>query len=190
MIFEPLSLEGAWLIRPEKANDERGYFARIICVKEFAQQGLNGTFIQASISHNRLRGTVRGMHMQLPPSKEAKLVRCTSGSVQDFLIDMRPDSPTFLRHATVTLEEDAANSVYIPAGFAHGFQTLTDKALVQYQMTDEFRPDLSTGFRWNDPAFGIQLPLPISVISERDRNYPDFEQASHRTRYRAMLSSP
>jgi dTDP-4-dehydrorhamnose 3,5-epimerase len=186
MRYEPLALDGAWLIRPEKAADERGFFARIICVKEFAAHGLQGTFVQASISHNRLRGTVRGMHFQWPPSREAKLVRCIRGGIRDMLIDLRPDSPSFLQHAAVTLDDVADDSVYIPAGFAHGFQTLTDNALVQYHMTDEFRPDLAVGFRWDDPAFSIVLPLPVSVIAARDAGYPLFDRNSYEAKYRGM----
>lgn len=183
MIFESLPLDGAWLIRPEKATDERGFFARIICVKEFAAHGLQGAFVQSSISHNRLRGTVRGMHFQWPPSREAKLVRCVRGGIRDMLIDLRPGSATFLRHAAVTLDDVGDDAVYIPAGFAHGFQTLADDSLVQYHMTDEFRPDLAGGFRWNDPAFSITLPLPVSVISPRDATYPPFDEKSHVSRY-------
>jgi dTDP-4-dehydrorhamnose 3,5-epimerase len=179
MIFESLPLEGVWLIRPEKAMDERGFFARMICVKEFAAHGLNGAFVQASLSHNVRCGTVRGMHFQWPPSAEAKLVRCIRGSICDVLIDLRPASPTFLQHLAVTLDDAADDAIYVPPGFAHGFQTLADNALVQYHMTDEFRPDLAAGFCWSDPAFGIQLPLPVSVISARDAAYPAFELQSY-----------
>ena len=193
MRFEPLALDGAWLIRPDKASDERGFFARIICVKEFAAHGLRGSFVQSSISHNRQRGTVRGMHFQWPPSQEAKLVRCIRGGICDMLIDLRPESPTFLRHVAVTLDDAGDDSVYIPPGFAHGFQTLTDNALVQYHMTDEFRPDLADGFRWNDPAFSITLQLPVSVIAPRDADYPPFDRARYEARYRSgpsQLTSP
>lgn len=185
MIFEPLPLKGAWQIRVEKARDERGFFARTICVKEFAEHGLNGAFVQASLSYNRLRGTVRGMHFQWPPSKETKLVRCMRGAVEDFLIDLRPESPTFLQHATVRLDESVANAVYIPPGFAHGFQTLVDDALVQYHMTDEYRPDLAAGFRWDDPAFAISVPLPVSLIASRDAEYPLFDLSTYESRYRS-----
>lgn len=183
MIFEPLPLEGAFRIEAEKARDERGFFARIICVREFADHGLNGSFIQSSISHNRLRGTVRGMHFQWPPSREAKLVRCIRGRVQDFLIDLRPGSATFQQHVSVVLDETEANAVYIPPGFAHGFQTLLDDSVVQYHMTDEFRPDLAAGFRWNDPAFSITMPLPVTVIAARDAEYPLFDRAVYEARY-------
>ncbi len=183
MLFESLPLQGAWLVRPQKAVDERGFFARIICVKEFAAHGLQGSFVQSSISHNSRRGTVRGMHFQWPPSAEAKLVRCTRGGIRDMLIDLRPGSPTFLQHVAVTLDDASDAAVYIPAGFGHGFQTITDNALVQYHMTDDFRPDLASGFRWNDPAFGITLPLPVAVISPRDAAYPPFEQESYVARF-------
>jgi dTDP-4-dehydrorhamnose 3,5-epimerase len=188
MKFEPLPLDGAWLVRPVKSFDARGFFARIICTKEFAERGLNGAFVQCSLSKNDRRGTVRGMHFQWPPSCEAKLVRCISGSVQDVLLDLRPDSASFLQHASVTLSADNAEAVFIPAGFGHGFQTLTDETIVQYHMTDEFRPDLAGGFRWNDPAFSIQLPLPVSIIATRDAEYPLFDRASYERRYNSTVA--
>jgi dTDP-4-dehydrorhamnose 3,5-epimerase len=187
MRFEPLTLPGAWLITPEQVEDERGFFARTICVREFAARDLNGTFVQSSISFNRRRATFRGMHFQWPPSREAKLVRCLRGSVCDILLDLRPDSTTYLRHIQVTLDDSSRNSVYIPSGFGHGFQTLADDAEVQYHMTDEFRPDLSGGFRWDDPAFAIQLPLPISVMAPRDASYPLFDRNGYEARFRSAL---
>ena len=190
MRFEPLSLDGAWLITPEQAVDERGFFARTICVKEFAAHGLDGSFVQSSISYNRRRGTFRGMHFQWPPSREAKLVRCLRGSVVDVLLDLRPDSITFLRHVQVTLDDSSRTSVYIPSGFGHGFQTLADDAEVQYHMTDEFRPDLTAGFRWDDPAFSIELPLPISVMAPRDAGHPLFDRKSYEARFRSGLVQP
>jgi dTDP-4-dehydrorhamnose 3,5-epimerase len=188
MRFEPLALAGAWVITPEQATDERGFFARTICVKDFAARGLNGSFVQASISYNHRRGTFRGMHFQWPPSREAKLVRCLRGSVYDVLLDLRPDSATFLRHMPVTLDDTTRSSVYIPAGFAHGFQTLADDAEVQYHMTDEFRPELADGFRWDDPAFSIELPLPISVIALRDASYAPFARGSYQARFTAGMA--
>ena len=158
MRFEPLNLQGAWLITPEQLADERGFFARTICVREFAAQGLNGSFVQSSISYNRRRGTFRGMHFQWPPSREAKLVRCVRGSIVDILLDLRPDSASFLLSERVTLDDSKRNSVYIPSGFGHGFQTLADETEVQYHMTDEFQPELSGGFRWDDPAFPRAFP--------------------------------
>lgn len=189
MKFEPLSLAGAWLISPDRSEDDRGYFARIICVEEFAAHGIEGRFVQSSISFNRARGTVRGMHFQWPPSREAKLVRCTQGTIHDVLLDLRPGSPTFLQHAAVQLDEAAASAVYIPPGFGHGFQTLSDDALVQYHMTDVFQPALADGYRWNDPAFSISLPLPISAIASRDASYRPFDRAAHETKYRSPVQS-
>jgi dTDP-4-dehydrorhamnose 3,5-epimerase len=190
MRLEPLALDGAWLITPEQATDERGFFARTICVNEFSARGLDGSFVQSSISYNRRRGTFRGMHFQWPPSQEAKLVRCLRGSVIDVLLDLRPDSTTFLRHILVTLDDSTRNSVYIPSGFGHGFQTLADDAEVQYHMTDEFRPDLADGFRWDDPAFSIELPLPVSVIASRDSAYPLFDRTSYAARLKTGLVRP
>jgi dTDP-4-dehydrorhamnose 3,5-epimerase len=187
MRFEPLNLLGAWLITPEQSPDERGFFARTICVREFATHGLNGSFVQSSISFNRRRGTFRGMHFQWPPSREAKLVRCLRGSIFDIVLDLRPESASFLRSVQVTLDDSSRSSVYIPSGFGHGFQTLTDDAEVEYHMTDEFRSDLADGFRWDDPAFDIKLPLPISVIALRDAAYPGFEHAGYEARFRSSL---
>jgi len=145
--------------------------------------------VQSSISYNRRAGTVRGMHFQWPPSREAKLVRCLRGSVRDYLIDLRPDSATFLELAQVTLDDTTRNAVYIPSGFGHGFQTLVDGAEVQYHMTDEFRPDLAEGFRWNDPAFGITLPLPVSAIAKRDAEYALFDRANYVAEFRRRLAA-
>ena len=190
MRFEPLGMDGAWLVVPEPAHDERGFFARTICVTEFASHGLNGAFVQSSISFNRRRGTFRGMHFQWPPSQEAKLVRCVRGSVCDILLDLRPGSPTFRRQVQVTLDDVARNAVYIPAGFAHGFLTLTDDAEVQYHMTDVFRPQLADGFRWDDPAFDIVLPEAVSVIAVRDANYPWFDLGRYQAKFAAGVAAP
>lgn len=179
MLFEPLPLEGACLVRCQRTTDDRGSFGRIICTTEFAAHGLNGAFVQSSISHNNRRGTVRGLHFQWPPSRESKLVRCTRGAIHDVLLDLRPGSATFMQHVAVTLDEKGADAVYIPSGIGHGFQTLTDDALVQYHMTDVFRADLADGFRWNDPVFSISLPLEVAVISERDATYPAFDTTAY-----------
>lgn len=179
MIFEPLELAGAWLVHQERLADERGFFARTICVKEFAARGLNGAFIQSSVSFNKVQGTVRGMHFQWPPFAETKLVRCVAGGIQDVLIDLRPESATFLRHLQVRLDAATGSAVYIPPGFAHGFQTLADGTEVQYHMTDEFQPGSAGGFRWNDPAFGIELGLPVAMISARDAGYAAFDRAAY-----------
>jgi dTDP-4-dehydrorhamnose 3,5-epimerase len=189
MQFEPLALQGAWLVRPEKARDERGFFARTVCAREFSEHGLMGEFVQSSISCNHRRGTVRGMHFQWPPSREVKLVRCVRGSVHDVLLDLRPASATFMQHQAVRLDDVDDDAVYIPAGFAHGYQTLSDNVLVEYQMTDVFQPHLADGFRWNDPAFGIVLPAPVSVIAARDAEYPAFDRSAYVARFEAARST-
>jgi dTDP-4-dehydrorhamnose 3,5-epimerase len=184
MRFEPLGVAGAALVRIEPLPDERGFFARTFCAREFAAAGLAAAAVQSSVSFNERAGTVRGMHFQWPPSQEAKLVRCIRGRLHDVLLDLRPHSASYLRHVAVSLNEDNRDAVFIPPGIAHGFQTLSDRTEVLYQMSDYFVPDISTGFRWNDPAFGIAWPLPVSSISDRDANCDDFD----RRRFEAELA--
>ncbi len=177
MKFEALAVHGAFVVGIERNVDERGFFARTFCVQEFADAGLPANVVQASVSFNERRGTVRGMHFQWPQSRECKLVRCVKGSLFDVLLDLRPDSPTYLRHASVRLDEDNHDAVFIPHGIAHGFQTLADATEVSYQMTDTYAPALAAGVRWNDPRFGIEWPITQGiVISERDANYADFDR--------------
>jgi dTDP-4-dehydrorhamnose 3,5-epimerase len=177
MRFEALAIDHAFLVRIEPNADARGFFARTFCTREFAAAGLPAEVMQASVSYNARRGTVRGMHFQWPPSREGKLVRCVRGGLFDVLIDLRPDSPTYLRHTAVTLDENNRDAVYIPPGIAHGFQTLADATEVLYQMTDSYAPELAAGVRWNDPHFGIEWPITGEVvIAQRDASYPDFEQ--------------
>jgi dTDP-4-dehydrorhamnose 3,5-epimerase len=175
--FLETPLAGAVFIEPERLADERGFFARTWCARAFAEHGLKGELVQCSISFNQRKGTLRGMHYQKPPQEEAKLVRCTMGAIFDVIVDLRPESPTFLKHFAVELSQENRRMLYVPEGFAHGFQTLTDETEVFYQMTEVFAPEFATGYRWNDPAFGIEWPLAVSVISERDRNYRDFAPA-------------
>jgi dTDP-4-dehydrorhamnose 3,5-epimerase len=177
MRFEPLVIDGAALVRIDPHRDARGFFARSFCVEEFAAAGLPTQAVQASVSYNERFGTIRGMHFQWPPSSEGKLVRCTRGRLYDVLLDLRPRSATYLRHVSVTLDEENRDAVFIPAGIAHGFQTLRAGTEVLYQMTDSYAPALAAGVRWNDPAFAINWPSPEVVISERDANYPDFDRA-------------
>jgi len=186
MLFESLGLPGAALVRLEPHADLRGFFARLVCVEEFRAQGLPGDFVQSSISWNRRRGTVRGMHFQWPPSREGKLIRCLRGAIHDVLLDLRPGESTYLKHRAVVLDQDNRDAVFIPTGVAHGFQTLADDCEILYQMTDFHAPALATGVRWNDPAFGIRWPLGEDVvIAERDAAYPDFD----RQRFEAELAS-
>ena len=192
MRFEPLAIEGAVLVRIEPHRDARGYFARSFCVEEFAAAGLPAHFVQASVSFNERAGTVRGMHFQWPPSQEGKLVRCTRGRLHDVLLDLRPKSASYLRHVSVTLDEESCDAVYIPPGLAHGFQTLQPRTEVLYQMTAIYAPALAAGVRWNDPAFAINWPAPESVISERDAAYPDFDrrQFEHELETRSAAVPP
>jgi dTDP-4-dehydrorhamnose 3,5-epimerase len=176
MRFERLSIDGAALVQIEPHPDARGFFARTFCVEEFAAAGLPTQSVQMSVSFNEHAGTVRGMHFQWPPSQEGKLVRCTRGRLFDVLLDLRPHSPSYLKHQAVTLTDTGHEAVFIPPGIAHGFQTLQPQTEVWYQMTDLYAPDLAAGVRWNDPKFGIQWPMSEIVISERDERYPDFDR--------------
>lgn len=174
MIFHAVSLPGAVLIEIERREDERGFFARTFCEREFAAAGLPTHFPQSNVSFNRTRGTVRGMHFQRAPHEEPKLVRCTRGAIYDQIVDLRPDSTTFRKSFGAELSEENRSALYVPPGFAHGFQTLQDGSEVLYMMGEYYVADAAAGVRWNDPAFNLSWPLPISVISDRDLSYPDF----------------
>ena len=174
MKFYETDLSGAWLVEPERFDDERGFFARTWCHQEFADRGLNPALVQCNVSFNNRSGTLRGMHYQTAPWEEAKLVRCTAGSIHDVIIDLRLDSPTYLQSAGFELTQENRLALYVPEGFAHGFQTLRDKSEVFYQMSETYHGDCAAGVRWNDPAFAISWPLPVSVISVRDNSYPDY----------------
>jgi dTDP-4-dehydrorhamnose 3,5-epimerase len=174
VIFTPTAAAGAVLVDPEEMEDERGFFARSFCAREFRAHGLDPRVAQCNISFNRRKGTVRGLHFQHPPHAEAKLVRCTRGALYDVVVDLRSDSPTFLVHVGVELSALNHRMLYVPEGFAHGFQTLEDDTEVFYQMSAPFVADAVGGVRWNDPAFAVDWPLAVSEISERDRTYPDF----------------
>ncbi len=175
MLFTETVLKGAYLIEPEKVEDERGFFARSFCVREFEKHGLNPRLVQCNISYNSKKGTLRGMHYQKAPYAEAKLVRCTRGAIYDVIADLRPASPCFKMNFGIRLDESNRKMLYIPEGFAHGFITLEDDSEVFYQMSEFYSPQHAAGFRWNDPFFRIQWPLEVAVISERDKTYPDFE---------------
>lgn len=174
MNFFAAKLKGAFIIEPERLEDERGFFARTWCEREFAAHGLNPRCVQCNISFNKKKSTLRGMHYQAAPCEEAKLVRCTSGAIYDVIVDLRADSQTFGQWFSVELTAENRKMVFIPEGCAHGFLTLADNAEVFYQMSAFYAPEYARGVRWNDPAFGIQWPVEVRVISERDRNYPDF----------------
>lgn len=174
MLFRETELKGACVVVPERLVDERGFFARTWCRSEFEAHGLNPNLVQCNISFNEKEGTLRGMHYQAAPRAEAKLVRCTAGAIYDVIVDLRPDSGTFKRWTGVELNSENRHMLYIPEGFAHGFLTLTDDVEVFYQMSEYYSAEHARSVRWNDPAFGIQWPGEVLVISERDRSLPDF----------------
>ena len=175
MIFAETKLKGAYIIELERRQDDRGFFARSFCQEEFGSHSLHTQFVQCNISFNHKKGTLRGMHYQVEPYTEAKLVRCTMGAIYDVIIDLRPESPTFKQWLGVELSGDNRRMFYIPEGFAHGFQTLTDNAEVFYQMAEFYNPESARGVRWNDPAFGIKWPAAEErIISTKDAQYEDF----------------
>lgn len=174
MKFHQTRLPGVFEIHLEPLGDERGFFARSWCAREFERQGLNPKTAQCNVSFNEKKGTLRGLHYQADPHPEAKLVRCTQGSIYDVVVDLRPQSATFRQWVGLVLSAANRHMIYIPEGFAHGFLTLEDKTEILYQMSEFYHPELSRGVRWNDPAFEIVWPGKIEVISDRDKNYPDF----------------
>jgi dTDP-4-dehydrorhamnose 3,5-epimerase len=174
MIFKDTAIDGVLVIEPERHEDERGFFARIWDPDEFAERGLNPELAQCSISFNRARGTLRGLHYQAAPHEEAKLVRCTSGAIFDVAVDLRPDSSTFRDWFGVELSAENRLALYVPEGCAHGFLTLADDSEVHYQISQAYVPDAGRGVRWNDPAFAIRWPGDVVAINDRDGSYPDF----------------
>lgn len=172
MIFKELDLQGAFLIEPELHSDNRGFFARSYCQKEFAAHNLADQFVQCNISFNLKKGTLRGMHFQSPPSQEAKLVRCTMGAIYDVVVDVRKDSPTYKNWLAVELSSENRKMLYVPEGFAHGFQTLSDNSEVFYQMSEFYNPQCSSGFRYNDSGVSIDWPITVSVVSKKDLDLP------------------
>jgi len=174
MTFHETKLQGVFEIRIEPLRDERGFFARSWCQTEFKAHGLNPALVQCNISFNGRKGTLRGMHYQLAPYAEAKLIRCTRGAIYDVIVDLRRESPTFKQWVSVVLTAEKRNMAYVPEDCAHGFLTLEDDTEVLYQMSQFFNAESARGARWDDPAFQIAWPHEIAVISERDKNYPDF----------------
>jgi dTDP-4-dehydrorhamnose 3,5-epimerase len=174
--FTETPLQGAYLIEIEPHADERGFFARTWCREEFREHKLNMTIAQCSISHNKKRGTLRGVHYQIKPYEETKVVACVSGAIYDLIVDLRPASSTFKKWFAVELRANQKNMLYVPEGFAHGFQTLEDESEVFYQISQTYQPEYSRGIRFDDPAFGFRWPIEERNISERDRTFPDFTQ--------------
>ncbi|MDX6290392.1 MAG: dTDP-4-dehydrorhamnose 3,5-epimerase [Blastocatellia bacterium] len=172
MLFKETKLKGVFVVEPELIKDERGFFACAWSPEEFEKQGLNPRLRQCNISFNNLSGTVRGMHFQEKPYEEAKLVRCTQGAMCDVAVDLRPDSPTRYQWAAAELTASNHRMLYIPEGFAHGYQTLADDTEIFYQMSETYHPEVARGLRWDDPRLGIEWPLPMAIISERDTKFP------------------
>ena len=175
MIFTETELRGAYIIKPEKLEDERGFFARTWCARDFEEHGLNPRLAQCNISYNHKKGTLRGMHFQAEPYAEAKLVRCTRGAIYDVIIDLRPQSATYVKWTAVELTTDNYRMLYVPEGFAHGFQTLEDGSEVFYQMSEFYNPEFSRGIRWNDITLDIKWPIEDPILSDKDKSYPNFQ---------------
>lgn len=176
MKFQPIELLGAFVITPEPHRDERGWFARIWCTREFEEHGLDPRLVQCSLSFNPVKGTLRGLHYQVEPHAEAKCVRCTRGAIYDVILDLRATSPTFKQWRSFELTADNRLALYLPEGMAHGFQTLVPDTEVMYHMSEFYHPESARGVRWDDPAFGIAWPPDQRTMSDRDRLFPDFDQ--------------
>jgi len=169
MIFVETELPGAYIVELERREDDRGFFARAFCQNEFEAHGLKPIIAQANIASNRTKGTLRGMHFQYPPAAETKLVRCTRGAIVDIIVDLRPESPTYLRHIAVELTADNHRALYVPERFAHGYQVLRDNTDTSYQVGEFYAPGAESGLRHDDPRLGLQWPLPVTAISDKDR---------------------
>lgn len=179
MIFDATPIEGTFIVRTEKREDQRGFFARTWCRREFAARGIDVEMVQASVSYNRRAGTLRGLHFAWPPSAEAKLVRCARGQIFDVVVDLRPESASYMKRFSTQLGDQSNDALYIPHGLGHGFQTLVDDCEVEYMMTAIYRPDLADGFCHDDPAFRIEWPLPVTCIAERDRSFGAFDAKAY-----------
>jgi dTDP-4-dehydrorhamnose 3,5-epimerase len=171
VIFAETKLKGAYVIDLERRSDSRGFFARAFCQIEFEAHGLKPIIAQANVAHNFRKGTLRGMHFQFPPAAETKLVRCMRGAILDIIVDLRPESPTYLQHIEVELNEDNQRALYVPERFAHGYQTLCDNTDTSYQVGEFYTPSAESGLMYNDPKLGLNWPLPVSVISDKDQKF-------------------
>jgi dTDP-4-dehydrorhamnose 3,5-epimerase len=174
--FSKTELSGVYIIELEPREDQRGYFARVFCEREFAEHGLVKRYVQCNMSGNPKRGTLRGMHYQLPPHEEVKLIRCIRGAIWDCIVDLRPDSPTFKRWQGFELSADNHKMLYVPTGFAHSYLTLTDDSEVFYMVSEFYAPGSERGIRYNDPAFNIEWPISIEVVSDKDAHHPDWSE--------------
>jgi dTDP-4-dehydrorhamnose 3,5-epimerase len=190
MIFSETKLKGAFVIDIERREDSRGYFARAFCQREFEAHGLKPIIAQANLAFNHKRATVRGMHFQFPPTAETKLVRCTRGAILDIIVDLRPESPTYLEHVAVELSEDNNRALYVPERFAHGYQTLKDNTETSYQVGEFYAPGFEGGLLYNDPQWNLKWPLPMSVISEKDMLWKPLAQQQAETKARMRCAEP
>jgi dTDP-4-dehydrorhamnose 3,5-epimerase len=172
VIFTETTLSGAFIIDVERREDDRGFFARAFCQNEFTDHGLKPLIAQANIAFNKRKGTLRGMHFQFPPAAETKLVRCTRGAIVDIIVDLRPESPTYLQHVAVELSADNHRALYVPERFAHGYQVLEDTTETSYQVGEFYTPEAEGGLRHDDPRLGLIWPLPVTEITEKDRAFP------------------
>ncbi|MFT3731424.1 MAG: dTDP-4-dehydrorhamnose 3,5-epimerase [Hyphomicrobium sp.] len=188
MKFTETKLRGAFVIDLERREDSRGFFARAFCQREFEQHGLKTTIAQANIASNLKAGTLRGMHFQYPPAAETKLVRCTRGAIVDIIVDLRPESPTFLDHIAVELNEENQSALYVPERFAHGYQVLRDNTDTSYQVGEFYSPENESGLMYNDPRFGLKWPLPVCVISEKDQKFLSFDEVEQVLRQRMTVN--
>jgi len=188
MIFTEARLKGAFIIDLDRKEDERGFFARAFCQKEFREHGLRSVIAQANVASNARRGTLRGMHFQYPPAAESKLVRCTRGAILDIIVDLRPESPTYLEHVCAELNEDNMTALYVPERFAHGYQVLCDGTDTSYQVGEFYTPSTEGGLRYDDPRLGLKWPLPVSVISPKDQAFRPLREIEDEVRRRMSLS--
>jgi dTDP-4-dehydrorhamnose 3,5-epimerase len=189
LIFTETRLAGAFLIDLERREDNRGFFARAFCQHEFAEHGLQPIIAQANLAFNNRKGTMRGMHFQFPPAAETKFVRCTRGAIVDTIVDLRPESPTYLEHVSVELTADNHRAIYVPERFAHGYQVLEDTTETSYQVGEFYTPGVEGGLMYDDPALGLSWPLPVTEISDKDRGWPLLADFEDELKSRMALSS-
>jgi len=189
LIFTETRLKGAFVIDLERRQDERGFFARTFCQQEFRERGLDLVITQASIASNRRRGTLRGMHFQFPPAAEAKLLRCIRGAIIDIIVDLRPESPTYLQHFGVELEAETMRALYVPERFAHGYQVLEDDTDISYEMSGSYTPSAEGGLSYDDSRLGLSWPLPVSLISTKDRSYRPLDQIEDELKRRMSVAN-
>jgi dTDP-4-dehydrorhamnose 3,5-epimerase len=189
VVFTETKLSGAFIIELERREDDRGFFARAFCQNEFSDHGLKPVIAQANIGFNKQRGCLRGMHFQYPPAAETKVVRCTRGAVLDIIVDLRPESPTYLEHISVELTADNHRAIYIPERFAHGYQALEDETETSYQVGEFYTPDVEGGLRYDDPGLGLTWPLPVSEISEKDAAWSLLAEVEPEVRQRMAVDA-